>query len=277
MEALVHGRAREDPIVAYDAQRMPGMDAELHPNGVVRFMRGGELLVVCNVNKMPLETTLGADLIYYNEPLDAFVIVQYKLLRPEGKEERKRYRPDDQLRAELARMHSSRGPVRREPPLHWRLDSGVGYVKLCEPPNPARPPEQLLRGMYLPIAYLDAITRSPGVGKGGRGAEVLGRETIDRYMSNELFVGLVRGGWIGSQSTTSAGLRDVVRAQYEAGHSVTIAAQSTIEAWKLNAQRRAVAWAKLETSKRATATRFSAGSPAPLRRRILESDRLNGT
>lgn len=235
LRALTQGRAREDPVIAYDAQRMPGMDGFAHPNGVTEFSRGDELLVVCNVNKMPLETTLGADLIYYNEPLDAFVLVQYKMLRAEG--DKQRYRPDSQLHDEIERMQRiPTGRFAGDPPA-WRLHPGCGYIKLCDAPTSNRAPEQLLRGLYLPLDYLKALDASPDHALGKKGGPVLSRETIGRHISNDLFVPLVRGGWIGTYSATSQGLASVVRAQYDAGHSVTVAAQRTIRDWKLNTRR----------------------------------------
>ena len=62
----------------------------------------------------------------------------------------------------------------------------------------------------MPLGYLDVVTASPDLGKGARGAEALSHETLARSLGNKLFVGLVRGGWIGSYSATSTDLRTVV-------------------------------------------------------------------
>ncbi|WP_156027715.1 hypothetical protein [Candidatus Solirubrobacter pratensis] len=230
--ALTGGRAYEDPVVDFDARRVPGMEGIENPNGVAKFQRGNELLVVCNVNKKPLEATLGADLIYYNEPLESFVLVQYKMLQESGSGE-PMYRPDAQLRDEIDRMLKVPIGAFNGDPLSWRLHPSACFLKLCDPPKQNTSPEQLLRGMYLPLAYLDVIEKSKHQGKGPRKGTVLGTDTVTRFLTNGLFVKLVRGGWIGSYAATSADLRNIVHAQYDADHSVTVAAQRTISAWGL--------------------------------------------
>lgn len=52
-------------------------------------------------------------------------------------------------------------------------------------------------------------------------------ETVPRHITNDMFVALVRGGWVGSLGATTKGLTDIVLAGLNDGHSVTVAEAST--------------------------------------------------
>lgn len=80
--------------------------------------------------------------------------------------------------------------------------------------------------MYLPIELYDVVVRSDEV-KGPRDGVVLGYDTIRRYVNNDLFVSLVRGGWVGSRGATSARLTEIVLNSLAADRSVTVAAASS--------------------------------------------------
>jgi hypothetical protein len=76
LEVLSQLRAPEDTAIAYDSMRFLDFDRLDSPSGVVRFAKGNERLTVLNVNRQPLERTTGADLIYVNETLQGYVLVQ---------------------------------------------------------------------------------------------------------------------------------------------------------------------------------------------------------
>ena len=97
------------------------------PSGIVQFSKGRERLTVINVNRQPLERTTGADLIYVNETSKSFVLVQYKTFRREGKPSRLVYRPDAQLREELARMRRIKSSADDGAPGSYRLDQGCCF------------------------------------------------------------------------------------------------------------------------------------------------------
>jgi hypothetical protein len=226
LERLEYVRASEDTTIAYDSMRFLDFDRLDTPAGVVTFRKGGERLIVANVNRQPLEHTTGADLIYINEPLRSFVLVQYKTMRREpGDLSRMVYRPDDQLLRELERMRKF-GPAADDgTPASYRLSSATCFLKLCKPVTTLDRGRDLVSGMYLPLDYYDVLTSSPDV-RGPRGGVVLSYDTVQRHVSNDLFVGLVRGGWIGSRGATSAELEDLVLSGLNAGRSITVAAST---------------------------------------------------
>lgn len=78
----------EDNVVHADASSIPGFDA-LAPDvtGRAIFQKRDERLVIYTANKLPLEKMLGVDLIYINDTRGNVVMVQYKMLEQDGRED----------------------------------------------------------------------------------------------------------------------------------------------------------------------------------------------
>jgi hypothetical protein len=54
----------------------------------------------------------------------------------------------------------------------------------------------------------------------------LGHDTIDRYVTTGLCIGLVREGWIGICGVTTCAIDQIVQAAVEQGHSVVLAEET---------------------------------------------------
>lgn len=228
LEQLDYVRSSEDTTIAYDGMRFLDFDRIESPSGIVVFQKGNERLAVVNVNRGPLERTTGADLIYINESFESFVLVQYKAMRREGSDpESVLYRPDQQLNVELERMRKIRVGADDGLPASYRLNPATCFLKLCKPIVRLDRIQGLVSGMYLPLDYYDVLTASSDV-RGERGGTVLGYHTVHRHVSNDLFVSLVRGGWVGSRGASTRKLEDLVRSGLSADRSVTVAASSTV-------------------------------------------------
>lgn len=224
LERLSAVRAPEDTTIAYDGMRFLDFDRIESPSGIAVFTKGRERLTVINVNRQPLERTTGADLIYINELLESFVLVQYKTMRRERDDtSRLVYRPDEQLHRELERMRQFKSAEYDGKPMSFRLSNATCYLKLCRPVTTLDRGQDLVSGMYLPLDYYDMLAASSEV-RGPKGGIVLSYETVDRYLNNDLFVSLVRGAWIGSRGAITRQLEGLVLAGLDGGHSVTIAA-----------------------------------------------------
>jgi hypothetical protein len=230
VEVLGTTRAPEDTTIAYDSMRFLDFDRLDHPSGIVRFSKGEERLTVINVNRQPLERTTGADLIYINDNAASFVLVQYKTFRREGKDadvrQRLVFRPHGQFDDELARMRKLKPGKRDATDAGFRLHGGCCYLKFCKPVVTLDyDPRQLVGGMYLPIEYYDLLAAG-GTIRGPKGGIALTYENVPRHLTNDLFVNLVRGGWIGSFGATSQKLTKIVLAGLDDGRSVTVASAS---------------------------------------------------
>jgi hypothetical protein len=155
----------------------------------------------------------------------SFVLVQYKTMRREGNPSKLVYRPDKQLEEELDRMRKIKPGADDGSPAGFRLSSATCFLKLCKPVVRLDRGRDLVSGMYLPLDYYDVLAASPDV-RGPRGGVALSYDTVRRHVGNDLFVALVRGGWVGSRGATTKKLTNLVLAGLAADRSVTIAASS---------------------------------------------------
>jgi len=74
----------EDVLIGHDSTRLPDWEpwpAE-RPDWLT-FSNGREHIRIGNVNRTPLENTLGIDLIYRHVEADTFVLIQYKRMKRE--------------------------------------------------------------------------------------------------------------------------------------------------------------------------------------------------
>lgn len=228
LERLSALRSSEDTTIAYDGMRFLDFDRIESPSGITIFRKGKEQLTVLNVNRQPLEFTTGADLIYINERLESYVLVQYKTMRRERDDmARLVYRPDEQLERELARMRQFRAGDFDGRPVSFRLNPDCCFLKLCKSVVTLDRGQDLVGGMYIPLDYYDVLAAAPEV-RGPKGGIAFSYDTVDRYINNDLFVNLVRGAWIGSRGATTDELETLVLAGLDAGRSVTVAATRDI-------------------------------------------------
>ncbi|MEU2620844.1 hypothetical protein ABZ642_22355 [Streptomyces sp. NPDC007157] len=171
------------------------------------FEHLGRRVEIANVNASPVETRLGTDLIFYHEPTQSFVLVQYKRLPHEAGN--RWIRVDERLLSQLDRLERVAALSRPASlPHEWRLGPDPCFVKLAYWPlaetiNPGPSP-----GMYLPVPYVrllleDDVTRGPN---GGR---MLGYPQVDRYLTNTEFTTLIKNGLVGTVGTTIEQLAEI--------------------------------------------------------------------
>jgi len=218
----------EDMLVPHDAARFPDWDAL--PGGRpdwIDFTNGKNHVRVGNVNHTKLENVLGVDLIYRHIEADTTVLVQYKRMRKDSNGDWY-FRPDAQLTKELVRMRKvDSQPSIDKSPQTWRLHPRGCLLKLVRQPNEFDPrSDRLLPGLYLPLEYLDDLLADDCT-LTDKGARRLGYGTIDRYLTNSLFVDLVRQGWIGTRGVTTRAVVNLIDVAVGAGRSVLLAEESS--------------------------------------------------
>lgn len=167
-------------------------------------------VTVLYADKGPLEQVTGTDLIYYREEVAAFVLVQYKRMRREEPSGMRSYRPDGQLKLELARMRGL-GIVDAPPTAVWesRLSADPFYIKLVNPDLQAGAHRRLVPGMYFSLELFELLQSFPGV-QGPKGGVAIGWHNAPRYLTNTQFIELVRGGWLGTRGQASALLNRLI-------------------------------------------------------------------
>jgi hypothetical protein len=218
--------AREDPLIQHDAKVFGDWKfVKSSMVGATRFSRGGRSLTVINVNRTAVEESMGVDLIYYSGTFKAYVLVQYKRLEETADEEKWSFRPDGQFEKEAKAMRKLR--TLHSPPsaMEYRLDGEFCFLKLCHRRVVEPYSADLVRGLYLPLGYYDAL-HSGGHIKGPRGGTAVGYSNALRHINNTLFIDLVQDGWVGSQGLTTDQVTEVIKAGLARKNSVILASSA---------------------------------------------------
>lgn len=225
LKGLKAVKLREDPMIDHDARLVTDF-GEMRSliQGSIVYTKGNERLTVLNVNRAGVERAIGVDLIYYTHRYKSYVMVQYKRLHKVPSDWVFSLN-DKQFEADLTRMkafnleYPSSGFTGE--PLDYRLNDQHFYFKFCKDVSYEPLDSSMIDGMYLPLEYLQSLKDSP-LTKGHRGGCILGYENTVRHLNNSDFIRLVRGGWIGSRTNTTAVVTELVRTCIDADHSVIV-------------------------------------------------------
>lgn len=229
LDGLDGVRTIEDQLIARDAATLPRADERrLTAVGAV-FSVGGRTLEVFNFNRTRVEHATGADLLYFHEQLNAWTLIQYKSMeRDDGAPDKRAiYRPDATFDNELQRMVDFRGQT----PDAWASQDGVDayrlcgdgfFFKFCSRIQLEVLSDTLLPGMYLPREFLASVLDDPKL-RGERGGRIVTFENTGRHLTNTLFAELLREGWIGTRSVSSAKVAEIVRNALVANRSMSVA------------------------------------------------------
>ena len=226
LDGLDEVKMREDPMVVNDLNVLPGHELiKTMKYGAAVFEGNGSRLTVILANRQPLETQTGTDLIYYNETFGAFVMVQYKAMEREGNINVYRF-PNKQLSEEIDRMNLVLAELAKckadESRKAYRLNENPFLLKFCSRLQFNPNDKGLVSGMYLPLDYWKRCENDPEF-LGPRQGKKLTYENVARYLTNDSFVSMVAGGWIGTSITQSSVMRPAIFETLKSGKALTIA------------------------------------------------------
>ena len=227
LDGLEGTRTIEDQLIARDSMSFPNAEkVRITAVGAV-FREGGRSLEVFNVNRTKIESSLGVDLLYWNERFDAWTLLQYKVLEREKAGGTATYRPDGKLHDALDKMRAFRKShpdtyVGGSNPLVYRLCGDGFFFKFCSRVQIETLSDALLPGMYLPRVLLEASLNDEKT-TGPRDGKIITMDSVGRHISNTTFADLVRGGWIGTRGVGSKVIAEVVRDSLSAGHALVVA------------------------------------------------------
>jgi len=188
----------------------------------------GRRLEVIDLNDGPVEGRTGTDVIYYHEPTQSFVLVQYKRL-DQGK---KLMYVDGRFYDQLDRLEKVTGMSKAAAaPSEWRLGGDSCFIKLAHYKETENANTELVPGMYLPISYLrlllaDDATRGT---RAGSAARYIGYPTVERHLVNDQFVELVKHGLVGTVGVTREDLCQLVFDEVAAGMNVMVGIERSPE------------------------------------------------
>lgn len=193
------------------------------------FTNGESKLTVILANKLPLETQLGADLIYVNETLKSVIFVQYKMFA--GADGEDGYRPNDQLDKEIARMDVAAatlsGVAQDESCDGYRFGADPFFLKFCSKLL-THDTGSHVPGIYIPVSYWKRVIRDV-TGKGKKGGTVVHAETFGkRYFTPTHFVEMVARGWVGTSALQTDVLAPYLKDMMAGKKGVVLAIKSSL-------------------------------------------------
>ena len=223
MRGIPNQYLQEEAAIQHDLFNWPGM-TPMHKAGISIFESGSRRLEVIYANRNALEHTLGVDLLYYNESFELFVLVQYKIMR--GEDNKMVYRPDPQLRSELALMNDFSVTHKTDIPMstheQFRLNDDGFMLKLVPQKGLSPASGELIKGMYLPREYMNFLIGENGP-TGPKGGSKITFDNAPRYITNSQFTAFVNEGWIGTRRIESDDIREILKNFYETGRAVVVA------------------------------------------------------
>lgn len=224
--SLIGAHLYEDNIVTLDASQLPGFERiSADVTGRAVFRKGDEKLVIYTANKLPLEKMMGVDLIYINETRGNIVMIQYKML-----EENKQgndvtdwfFRPDQQLRNEIARMKL---PSCNSFLSDYRLSRNPFFFKFVK--------RKIVVGthqsFFVSLDHLNQILATPEA-KGPRGGIHLSYNTLGgTYLREADMLGLIRSGYIGTHKAETNALATIIQEAAKGNKAIILAWQQRIQ------------------------------------------------
>ena len=220
--ALTRLAVHEDGVIEHDARVVPGYEfVSSHVRGQATFRKGEQTLEVYTANRRMLEEAFGVDLIYLNLFHRSAVLVQYKMLEPQGGEHAPTdwvYREDKHLQKQLTTMRLFRPRSRKHD--GFRLSREAFYFKFVRRHEP-----EASKNVLLPLGHFEELLRDKTF-RTAKGNVRVGYKGLDgRYMRQTAFIDLLRAGYIGSDASTAEHLRTLIASVLTGNESLVVAVQ----------------------------------------------------
>lgn len=220
-----HVTIREDPMINHDSQVFGDWSKiGQYAQGAVEFMKENQKITLMNVNRQPLEKTLGVDLLIYHHTYKSYVMIQYKRMVKEN--EQYIYRPSDSSHdSEIKRMidfTETLSSITNDSIENYRLNNELFYFKLCPARIENLNSNKMVSGMYIPLKLWSIILADKST-DGPKGGKQLSFKNTGRYFYNSQFINLAQNGWIGSQIKDSNKITEIIMSSINSDNSLTIA------------------------------------------------------
>ena len=219
---LTRLNVHEDGVIEHDARIVPGYEfVGSDVRGQATFRKGHQTLEVYTANRRKLEEALGVDLIYLNLFHRNAVLIQYKMLKPQGGEDDPTdwvYREDEHLQKQLKTMRlfsSTRGKADG-----FRLSREAFYFKFVRRQEP-----ETSTNVLLPLGHFEEVLQDKAF-RTARGNIRVSYKGLDgRYMRQKAFIDLLQAGYIGSDASTTEHLRALIASVLSGDDSLVVAVQ----------------------------------------------------
>lgn len=219
---LTRLNVHEDGVIEHDARVVPGYEfIDSDVRGQATFRKGHQTLEVYTANRRKLEEAFGVDLIYLNLFHRNAVLVQYKMLKPQGGEDDPTdwvYREDEHLQKQLNTMRLFRQSSGTAD--GFRLSREAFYFKFVRRQEP-----ETSTNVLLPLGHFEEILKDSAF-RTAHGNVRVGYKGLDgRYMRQTAFIDLLQAGYIGSDASTTEHLRALIDSALSGDDSLVVAVQ----------------------------------------------------
>lgn len=216
---------REDPMVNHDSQVFGDWTkVGQHAQGAVEFEKENQKITLMNVNRQPLEKTLGVDLLIYHHTFQSYILIQYKRMKKE--KDVYVYRPtDSSYKSEIKRMNAFEKTLNHNfdsSIKNYRLNNELFYFKLCQAKIENMNSNRMVSGMYIPLD-LWKIILDDKCSDGPNGGKLLTYQNTGRYLNNTHFINLAQNGWIGSKIDDFNKITEIVMSSIDSDNSLILA------------------------------------------------------
>ena len=220
--SLTKLHVHEDGVIEHDARVVPGYEfVASDVRGQATFRKGQQTLEVYTANRRKLEEAFGVDLIYLNLFHRSAVLVQYKMLEPQGSDDGPTdwvFREDKHLQKQLKTMRLFSKP--RGTRDGFRLSREAFYFKFVR-----RHQSESSTNVLLPLGHFEEILQDEEF-RTARGNIRVGYKALDgRYMRQKAFIDLLQAGYIGSDASTTEHLHALIDAVLSGDDSLIVAVQ----------------------------------------------------
>ena len=227
LDGLPYARMREDPMIEHDMRQVPGFEyVRSMQFGAAVFEKDNTRLTVINANRSAIEGQFGADLVYFNETYQSFVMIQYKAMESDYDNKPIFRLPNEQLNQQIKLMKSVLTMLADSGPNKelrgFRIMENPFFLKLC--PRFSFNPNYsgLVKGMYLALDYWYLIESEPSLA-GSRGGRQITFDNVGRTLNNSEFIQLMTKAWVGTTPSQSRILKPLIKKMIETNRPFTIA------------------------------------------------------
>lgn len=215
---------REDNLIMHDLRCFGDwkMICDYMPS-ICTLSNGRKCISIMYVNRTKIENTMGVDLIYYDHLNCTYIFVQYKRLSEIDRKYVYYPNSDKNLKKEIMLMENLESKLSKDR-TDYRLNDQIFYFKFCDERQNVYT-KDLSSGFYLPKDYFLMINKSQ---KEEDKYKNISYDTVSRYLTNTVFIDLIKYGLIGTKVNDANLISNIVKDLLLNKKSLILAATSPL-------------------------------------------------
>jgi hypothetical protein len=215
---------REDQAIINDLRRFSDWKViREYVSAICTLSNGKNCVSVIYANRTKIESNIGVDLIYYDHNHKTFIFVQYKRLKDANG--RHIYRPlsDKNLFKEIQMMENFESILSKNIG-DYRINDEIFYFKFCKERQEIYT-KDLSSGFYMPKDYFLLVNK---LQEEKNQHKIVSYDTINRYLTNTVFIELVKSGLIGSKINDMRLIVNIIKELLSTENSLIFAVSNPI-------------------------------------------------